>query len=87
MKVEKCKNCSYYAVYYKRCTSHYSKLSHGYCRKKQAPQKQSDTCGDFRDSQDLDKQREERLLKNLEWSLKSINDMSQILKEKIKEKK
>ena len=86
MKVEKCKNCSYYTAYYTQCSSFYSRTSKGFCRKNNQQQKELDTCENFKDNGKITAMREERLFEALEWSLKSINDIAQILKEKADKK-
>ena len=82
MKSQKCKNCTYYTAYYKKWHANFGRLNNGFCTKHQKHQTQFETCENFKSSEQKEKMREERLFDSLEQSLKSINEISQILKEK-----
>ena len=82
MKTQKCKNCTHYTAYYKKWSASFERLNKGFCAKHQKPQIQSETCEDFKSNEQKEKRREERLFDYLEFSLKSINEIAQILKEK-----
>ena len=85
MRVQKCKNCTYYSAYYKKWSSHFGRLNNGFCSKHQKPQKHLNSCEDFRSNEQKEKMREERLFEKLEQSLTSIYEINQILKEKYSE--
>jgi len=80
LKTQKCKNCAFY--YYKQWSSFYSRLNHGFCIKHKKPQTQSETCEDYKSNEQKEKTREEKLFSSLEYALKSINEIAQILKER-----
>jgi len=82
MKTQKCKNCAHYSPYYKKWSASFGMLNHGYCAKHKKPQTQRKTCDKFKSGEQIEQRREERLLKCLEQSLDSINEIAQILKEK-----
>ena len=82
MKVEKCKNCTYYTAYYEQFSSGFVKLGHGYCSKQKQQQKQFDTCEQFKNNEQKEKWKEKRRLAILDEALNSINEIAQILKEK-----
>jgi len=82
MRIQNCKNCTYYSSYYKQWSDCYSRLNHGFCSKHEKPKIQNETCGNFKSGEQKEKRREERLFSSLERSLESINQIAQILKEK-----
>ncbi|MCL2861474.1 MAG: hypothetical protein FWE22_03585 [Firmicutes bacterium] len=83
MKKSICKNCTHYSSYYKKWSSHFSRLNNGFCSKHQKQQIQFENCEDFKDNEKKEKMREKRLFTHLEHALESINCISQILKEKV----
>ena len=82
MKLQYCKNCFYYSAHYKKLSAGFARLNNGFCAKYQKPQTQYETCEDFKNNEEREKRREERLFVSLEQSLESINQISQILREK-----
>jgi len=84
MKVEKCKNCTFYSAYYQQWSDHYGRLNHGFCSKHQKSQTQFEFCQNFISNEQKEKRREERLLFSLEQASKSINEIAVILNEKYK---
>ena len=85
MKSQKCKNCTYYTAYYKKWAASYGRLNNGFCTKHRKPQIQFEACEDFKSDEQKEKMREGRLFSSLEQSLKSINEIAQILKDKFNE--
>lgn len=85
MKKEICKNCTYYAAYYKQWSEGYSKLNNDFCSKFQKPQSQFEYCTDFKSNEEKEEMRAERRLKSLDQALTSIIEIAQILKEKEKD--
>ena len=81
MKSQICKNCTYYTAYYKKWSACFGILNNGFCTKRRRPQTQFEACEDFKSSDQKEKRRKERLFDFLEYSLKSINEIAQILKE------
>jgi len=86
MKIQNCRNCTYYSAYYKQWSDGYSRLNNGFCSKLNKPQIQFETCEDFKSSEQKEKSREERRLVALDSALTSINEIAQILKEKGRDK-
>ena len=82
MKVEKCKNCTYYTAYYEQFSSGFARLGHGYCSKQKQQQKQFDSCEQFKSNEQMKKWKEKRRLAILDEALNSIIEIAQILKEK-----
>ena len=80
MKVEKCKNCTYYTAYYMRWSNHFGRVSRGYCSKKQQVQKQLDTCGDYKSNEQKEERKDNMMLEHLERALISIDHISQIMR-------
>jgi len=78
-----CKNCTFYSAYYKQYSSGFGKIDHGYCSKQQQPISQHETCENFKSNEAKEKSREERRLVALDQALESINEIAQILKEKM----
>ncbi|MCL2861955.1 MAG: hypothetical protein FWE22_06060 [Firmicutes bacterium] len=83
MKSKKCINCANYIAYYKQLSNRYVKLNNGFCTKQKTPKTQHETCKEFQFNECKERTKEERLLYSLEQSLQSINDIAQILADKI----
>ena len=82
MKKQICKNCTFYSAYYKKWSDCYGRLNNGYCSKHKKPQIQFENCGEYKSSEQKEKMRLERLYVSLERALISIDEITQILKEK-----
>jgi len=85
MKTEKCKNCAYYVAYYRQWNSGYGRLIDGACSKHRRPQKEYNTCEDFKNNGQSEERKEKSMLDHLECALISLNDIAHILKEKNKQ--
>ena len=77
-----CRNCTHYTAYYKRWATRFGKLPRGFCEKQQLPKNHSETCKNFTDNKQKELLREKLLIDCLAQSIKSINEIAQILKEK-----
>jgi len=82
MEKQLCINCTFYSAYYKKWSACFGELNHGFCAKHQKPQKQYETCQEYKSNDQKEKTRHQRLLLSLEQSLTSINEIAQILKQK-----
>lgn len=82
MNSQKCKDCAYYTAYYKKLSSSFEKTNVGVCSKHKKIKTYLENCGEFKNNERREKENEKRLFVFLEQALKSINDISQILKEK-----
>lgn len=87
MKKEICKNCTFYCAYYVQFSSNYTRRNQGYCKNKNCPIKERETCENFKSNERLEKMRSKRLLTNLERASVAIDEMAQIIKEKCAEEK
>lgn len=85
MKNPNCKNCTFYSAYYRQWSDGYGRLTNGYCSKHNKPQTQFETCECYKSNEQKEKMREKRMFVALEDALTSINEISQILKEKFYE--
>jgi len=87
MKSKVCINCTFYTAYYKRWSTHYGQLNHGFCSKHHKPQTQYKICEDYKSNEQKEKTREERLFAFLEQTLNSIIEIAQVLKDRENQKK
>ena len=82
MKSKFCRFCAFYIPYYHKLNSSYARQNHGFCCKHKNSQTPYEHCEDFKSNEEKEKRREEKLLADLESSLTSINEISQILRER-----
>lgn len=83
MNKDICQNCTYYTAYYKKLSSLYSKLNHGYCRKQCKPQIYNNMCEEYHSNDQKERSREATMFRDLERAVRSINEITLIMKEKV----
>jgi len=81
MKLQKCINCAYYTAYYKIQNHGFERSNACACSKHKKVQTQFETCEFFKDNAKKEKTRKDKLFISLEYALKSINEITQILSE------
>lgn len=82
MKKERCKYCTFFTAYYRKEASGLCKSSYGFCKTHSKFINQFKNCEHYKSNEQKEKLQEQLRLEALDQALKSINEISQILKEK-----